>query len=177
MIFPGTFFLFFEIFIFWAVRGVGVRGMCKRSKNNSKWKITISYVTSPGSFFIFLIFSFFRLLRGQKGKKWPKMTSKFCLLHFISQEPWIIWLSFVVDKFKMIMSPADFFIFLKFWYFGLWGGSKGKKWSRMAKNSVLCTLYLRNHISYDFHLQYTCLKGQYLHVFFTFFPKFNFWSQ
>ena len=44
---------------------------------------------SPGVFFIFDI-SIFRAVRGVKGKKWPKMTKQFCLLNFISPEPFII---------------------------------------------------------------------------------------
>ena len=44
-----------------------------------------------------------------------------------------------------------FFIFSKFWFFGLLGGSKSKNWSKMTKNSVWPTLYFRNHISYDLH--------------------------
>ena len=46
-------------------------------------------------------------------------------LFFISQEPYIISLSLVVHKYKMI-SPVIFFIFSKLWFFGLLGGSKGK---------------------------------------------------
>ena len=54
-----------------------------------------------------------------------------------------------------------FFIFSKFWFLGLLGGSKGKKWPKMTKNFVLCTLYFRNHTSYDLDLLYTNVKGQY----------------
>ena len=47
----------------------------------------------------------------------------------------------------------------------------GTKWQ---KNSVWCTSYLRDHISYDCHLWYTCVKWWYLHVFFFIFSKFCF---
>ena len=93
--------------------------------------------------------------RAENGPKWQKI----CLLHSISQEPYIIWLSFVVDKCKMIISPGTFFIFSKFWFFVLLGGWKGKKRPKMTRNSVRRTLYLRNHTSYDLHSLYTCEKG------------------
>ena len=55
------------------------------------------------------------------------------------------------------MSPGGFFIFPKiliFWVVcGGEGGGGGKKWSKMTKNSVCHTPYLRNHKSYDSHLR------------------------
>ena len=108
IIFPGCFFFFFEIFIFWVVRGVKVQKMVQNDK-------------------------------------------KFCLLHSVSQEPYIIWLSFMVHLCKMIMFlGCFFFIFSKFWFLGLLGEKNGKKWFKIP--------YLRNYISYDCHLCYTCLK-------------------
>ena len=62
-----------------------------------------------------------------------------------SQEPYIIWLTSVVDRCKLI-SPGGFFIFSKFGCFRFLGGSMVKKWPKMTKNSVCCALYLRNHI-------------------------------
>ena len=44
---------------------------------------------------------------------------------------------------------------LKFWFSRLSRGWKGKKWPKMLKISVCCTLYFRNHISYDLRLWYT----------------------
>ena len=46
---------------------------------------------------------------------------------------------------------------LKFWLSRLTRGWKGKKLSQKLKISVCCTLYFRNHISYDLHLWYTCM--------------------
>ena len=48
-------------------------------------------------------------------------------------------------------------IFSKFWFSGLSEGWKGTKWPKITKISVCCTLYFRNHISYDLHLWYTCV--------------------
>ena len=80
---------------------------------------------------------FFFWVKGVKGQKIAHNGKKLCLSHLISQEPYIIWLSFVVHKCKMTISPAVFLIFSKSWFFGLSGGSKGKKWSKMTKNFVL----------------------------------------
>ena len=45
---------------------------------------------------------------------------KLCLLHFISQEPCIIWLSFMVLIYKMMISSGVFSSFLKFWFSIFW---------------------------------------------------------
>ena len=49
--------------------------------------------------------------RGQKGKKY---SPKLCPLHLISKEPYIIWLSFVVNKCKLMISAGFFFKILIF---------------------------------------------------------------
>ena len=110
-----------------------------------------------------VFFRFFKILilkvfRGVKGQKMVQNDKKFCASHVISQEPYIIWLSFMLHMCKMIISPGVFFIFSKFWFFGLLWGWKDKRWSKMTKKSVCCTQYLRNHTSYDSHLWYTCVK-------------------
>ena len=60
-------------------------------------------------FFFFYIFIFWAV-RGVKGQKWPKMTKKICLLQLISQEPYIIWLWFMVHLCKIMMALAFFFL-------------------------------------------------------------------
>ena len=82
-------------------------------------------------------------------------NKKFCPLGLLYQEPYIMWLSFILHMCVMIISPDNFSI-SKFWFFRLLGW-KGKKLSKMAKASVFHTLYFRNHISYDLHLWYTCM--------------------
>ena len=64
---------------------------------------------------------------------------KFCLSRSISQEPYIIWLLFMVHLCKIIY-PGYFFIFSKFWFFWMLGGLKGKKQSKMTKHSVSCSI-------------------------------------
>ena len=115
-------------------------------------------VISPGVFSFFQNFDFFdcqRDKRAKNGPKWQKILSVTCS---ISQEPYLIWLSFMVHMCKVIISPGDYFIFSKFWFFRLLGGWKCKKWSKMTKNAVCHTSYIRNHTSYDCHLWYTCVK-------------------
>ena len=89
---------------------------------------------------------------------------KLCLLHSMSQEVYIIWLWFLVHMCKMMTSPDGFFIFSKYWFFGLlrgWegGGLKGKKWPKLKNNDYIPhTPYLRSSIAYDLDFWYTCIK-------------------
>ena len=75
---------------------------------------------------------------------------------------------------QMIIYPGVFFFILsKFWFCGFLGregGQKGKKSS--TKNSVRCTLYPRNHTSFDCHLWYISVSWWYLQAFF--FQNFDF---
>ena len=68
--------------------------------------------------FIFFKMLIFWIVRQVKGQKMVQHEKK-CLSHSISQEPFIIWLSFVVHKCKMIISLGLCFIFSKFWFFRL----------------------------------------------------------
>ena len=75
---------------------------------------------SPGVFFIFVKFWFFRLL-GRGGVKGQKMTQNEKWLHAsrtISQDQYSIWSWFLVHLCKVMISPVVFFIFFKFWIFG-----------------------------------------------------------
>ena len=112
---------------------------------------------SPGVFFIFSKFWFSGLLGGGsvKGQKMFQNEKKFCLLCSISQESYIIWFSFMVFMFKMIIPPGVFFFFFsQFWFSGLLLGKKGKKRRKMMTNSICRAWYLRSHISYDHYLWY-----------------------
>ena len=75
--------------------------------------------------------------RGGGGVKRQKVVQddKKILLHFLSQEPYIIWFSFMVHLCIMMISRGIFFIFPKFWCSGLlggWGG--GVKGQKMVQN-------------------------------------------
>ena len=118
-----------------------------------------------GIFSVFSNFDFLSCEEGKRAKK-PKMTKKYCPWHSIFRSH-TSKLSFLVHMSKIIMSSGIFLfvclfvcflIFSKFWFSRLLEGWKGKKWSKMTKNSVHYTQYLRNHTSYDCHLWYTCVK-------------------
>ena len=103
-------------------------------------------------------------------------NNKFCLSRSISQEPYIIWLSFMVYICKMIISSGVFFIFSKFWFSRLSWGWKDKKWPKMTKIPVCCSLYFRNHIAYDLNLWYTCMYERIISpdIFLIFLKSFDF---
>ena len=108
-------------------------------------------------FFIFFKILIFWVVREIKGQKMVQNDKKFCLL--ISQEPYIIWLSFMVHFCKMIISPGVFFHFFKILIFQVVRGVKGLK--LVQNDKKFCPLhapYLRSHTSYDCHLWWSCVK-------------------
>ena len=119
----------------------------------AKW-----WYLSLGVFFSFSKFLFFGLLGRVKGQKTIQNDKKSCLLHSVSQEPYIIWLSLMVhlcigndNIFKC------FFHFFKILIFRVVRRRlKGKKPSKMKKNSVWCTPYLRNHIIWLSFMVHIC---------------------
>ena len=144
MISLGFFFIFSKFWFFGLLRGEGEKivqkmscSICQESYILWFWFMVLicKVIISPG-FFIFSKFWFSGLLGGKRAKI-AQNDKKFCLLCFISQELYIIWSSFVVHKRKMIISPGVFFMFLKFWFFGLLGGSKRKKWPKITKKHCL----------------------------------------
>ena len=100
----------------------------------------------------------FRTVTGVKGQKMAQHDKKFCLSHFISQIPCIIWLSFMVYMCNndiswknpvlrnnsihisgtiihhtiFIISKFHFFFF--FWFSGLLGGKMAKNGPKWQKN-------------------------------------------
>ena len=82
--------------------------------------------------------------------------TKNCLSRSISQEPYIILLSFMVQMCKMIICQGVFFS-VKILIFQVVKGWKGNKWPEMSKIYVCCTFYCRSHISYDLNLWCTCM--------------------
>ena len=116
-------------------------------------------------FFQFFKILIFWVVMGVKGQKTVQNDKKFCQSHFISQELYMIWFLFMVHMCKVMMSPGGFFIFLKFWFFGV-RGIELQKMVQNGKNSVCHTPYLRNHTSYDCCLLYTCKMIISLSVFF-----------
>ena len=94
------------------------------------WVHICKMMTSPDAFFIFSKFWFARLLGGERAKigpKWQKIVS-----HSVCQEWYPMWFWFLMHMCKMI-SPAIFFIFSKFWFFGFLGEGDVKK-QKMTHN-------------------------------------------
>ena len=69
--------------------------------------------------FIFCKILIFQVVREVKGQKTVQNDKKSCLSCFIFQEPYMIWLSFMVQMCKMIISPGIILVFSKFWFSGL----------------------------------------------------------
>ena len=62
-------------------------------------------------FFFFYSFDFLDCYGEVKGHKIAQNNKKSCFSHSVSQEPYIIWLWFLVHLCKMILSPVFFFLF------------------------------------------------------------------
>ena len=107
--------------------------------------VKLCYLQVFFSFFQKLIF---QVVRGVKGQKKVQNDKEFCLSRSISQEPYSIWLSFMVHLCNMIISLDVFFFFffnfLKIFVF--WGVCwvRGQKMVQNDKKFVYCAPYLRN---------------------------------
>ena len=120
------------------------------------WYTFVKCLISSYTFIIiFSKFWFFWVHRVVKERKTVQNDKKFCLSCSISQEPYIIWLSFMVQMYKIKTSPGVFLNF-KILIFLVVRGLKWQTCPKMTKISICCTLYFRNHVSYDLHLWYTC---------------------
>ena len=125
--------LFFSVFqnlIFGVVKGQ------KTVQNDKKLSVTLDIsgtihhmiviygshvcqmIISPCVLFIFWKFWFFGLLGGLEGQNTIQNDKKFCLSCSISQEPFIIWLPFMVHMCQMIISPCNFLFFQNFDFWG-----------------------------------------------------------
>ena len=140
MISPGCFSVF-QNFNFLGVRGVKGQKMVLNDK-----KFCLSCLTSQEPYIIWLwfmkhmqndnifrwFFSFFQIfifwiVKWVKGQKRAQNDKKLCLLYSISEETYIVWLSFMMQMCKMMISPGVFLISI----FQVFKGLKGKK---MAQN-------------------------------------------
>ena len=123
--------------IFWVVR----RGKRAKIAQNKKSELHPSCIVSqeqfsmwswflvhlckrwyPQVFFHFLKVLISQVFRGGGGGKRAKNGPKFSPSCSIAQEPYIIWLSFMVHMCKMIISPGIVLIFPKFSFSELLGG-------------------------------------------------------
>ena len=122
-------------------------------------------------FFIFLKILILWVHSGIKGQKLVQNDKKVCLLDSICQKPYIIWLSFMVQMCKMVVSPGVFFHFFKILIFQVVSGVKGQKMVQNDKK-ICCSRYLRNQRSSDdLHLWYTYMYKRIIspRIFFIFF--------
>ena len=99
------------------------------------------------------IFSYFKHFdfpgcRRVKVQKRVQNYKKICLSRFISHEPHIIWLSFVVHKCKMIISPRSFSIFFKILIFQVVRRVKVQKMARNDKKLCQSCLYISGNTHY-----------------------------
>ena len=124
------------------------------------WYTSVKWWYLSVFFFFFLKFSFFRLLGGKRGKndlRWQKIMSG--ALH-ISGTIYHMIVIYGTCVRWWYLQVFFFSCFENFDSLGCWGQEvkKGKKWSKMRKNSVCCAWYFRNHRSYDHRLCYTKVK-------------------
>ena len=150
------FFTFFKIFIFWVNKGVKRQ---KMTQNDEKFCLsnTISKepyiiwssftvhlckrVVYPAFFSFFQNFDFPGCWKGKKGKKISPKWQKILFVTLVSQEPYIMWLSFMVHMCKMLISWD---VFLKSFSGLLGGGGGGVKGQKMVQNDkkfCLCHSY------------------------------------
>ena len=136
---PGVFFSFWKFWFFRFSGGWKCKKLCKMTKsfvchapylsNHTSYDCHMVHlckvIISPGFFFIFFKILIFQVVKGVKGQKMVQNDKKLCPSGFISQELYIIWLSFMAHLCKMIIYLGSFFIFSKFWFFGLLVGGGG----------------------------------------------------
>ena len=129
-------------------------------------------IISSGVFSIFLkilIFWVHRVVK--KGKKQFRMRKNY-LSRSISQEPYIIWLPFMVQMCKMIIYPGVVF----HCFLGCQGVEKPKNGPKSWK-FLSVTPYISGTI-YDLHLWYTCMYKRIISpgIFLHFFQNFDIWD-
>ena len=121
-------------------------------------------------FFSILKF-WFSGLSGLKGQKMAQNDKNSCLSHSVSQEPYIIWLWFLVNMCKMMISPANFFIFQSF-DFGVYIGVKGQKmtWNYQFQYVLPYVSGIVDHIDHILKILIMISTGVFLYFFF---KKYN----
>ena len=90
----------------------------------------------------------FPILWSVKQPNMAQNDNKLCLSDSLSQELYLIWLWFLIHLCKMMISPASFFIFSKFWFFGFLGGRvKGQKMTHNYQFQSV-TLYISRNVDH-----------------------------
>ena len=146
---PGIFLIFPKLWFFQVVSGG------KRAKNGPEWQKILSLMLHISGTIHHMIVIFgthvwndnisrccfhffkiliFRVVRGVKRAKMVQNEKIFCLSCFISQEPCIIWLSFMVHMCKIISAGVFFSYFQNFDFSGCYRGKRAKngpKWQKI----------------------------------------------
>ena len=168
MIFP-CFFHFFKILIFRVVRGVNGRNFSPSVFISQEpciiWLSVIVHLSkmiqSPGFFHFFKVLIF--CVYNVKVQKTVQNDKKFCLSRSRSQEPYIIWLSFMVHMCEMLISLGDFFQYFKILIFWVVRGVKGQKMGQDDKKFCLSHLiFQESYIMIFIYGTHVCIKGCYL---------------
>ena len=103
------------------------------------WTFLYKRIIPPDISLIFFKILIIRILWGEvKGQKMSRNDKKFSLSHAVSQEPYIIWLWFLVHMCKMI--SQQIFSFFKILVFGIFRGIKSKKWPKITNFSLFCSI-------------------------------------
>ena len=151
--------------------------MQKTVQNDKKFCLLHSISEEP--YIIWLLFMFLKLFMlcffsyffhfcehfdflgpyGVKGQKMVQNDKKLCLSRSISQEPYIIWLSFMVQMCKMI-SPGVFFN-VKILIFQFVKGLKGQKSGPKCRKLLSVAPYISGTIYHMIFIYgaHVCIKG------------------
>ena len=162
----GIFFIFSKFWLFGLLReDVKEQKMVQNEKklcllhsiSQESYIIWFSFMVLMYKWYLLEFFSFFSKfwLSGLLGQKIAQNDKKLCLLCLISQEPYVMWSSFVVHKCKMIISPGVFFIFSKFWFFGFLEGPKVKNGAKWQK-TLSFAFYISGTIHHMILIYVTC---------------------
>ena len=133
-----------------------------------------------GCLFYFFKILIFKVVKSIKGQRMAQNDKKLCLQCLISQEPYFIWILFMLHMCKRIIYPV-FYIFQNL-IFGIASGVKGQKMAKNDKKLSVCSnRYLRKHTSYywctcDTNMVHMCKKmlNDDISAFFSVFFFFNF---
>ena len=119
------------------------------------------------------------VIGGVKGQKMVENGKKLCLLHSISQEPYYIWLSFMVQMCKVIIFQGVFFN-VKILIFQVIKVLKGEKMAQNEENFCLLHLIFQEPYNHIYHIIFiycfTCIYKKIISpgIVFIFFSKFWF---
>ena len=131
-------------------------------------------IISPGVFFIFFKIMIFSVVRRVKGQKMNQNDKKFYPSCLISQEPCIIWMSFMVHLCKMIISRGVFFIFFKIMIFWVIRWVKGQKMNQNDKKILSVMLDISGTIHHMIVIYGTHVQNDNISMCFLHFLKFWF---